>query len=109
MRKKTAPNAAVPAISLPLPPTVKRVLLMVSMEHAHGRRILDGIADYADHHTRWQNVLELEIDPRPVRRGGVDGMIIEARDGRVARAVREHARAFGRALARAAPRARTGI
>lgn len=66
----------------------KRVLLMVSMEHAHGRNILQGIADYADHHAPWQHQLEVNIQPGPIDRGGVDGIIVEPRTGEVQEALR---------------------
>jgi LacI family transcriptional regulator len=54
----------------------QRVLIMVQAEQAVGRRILEGIADYADHHGRWQHFLELQPHPEAIRQGGVDGMIV---------------------------------
>lgn len=50
---------------------------MIGMAHAHGRSVLEGIADYADHHTRWQHRLEEELRPEPILAGDVDGMIVE--------------------------------
>ena len=64
-----------------------RVLLMVGMEHAHGRGILEGIDDYADHHPRWQNQLEVFLRPGPIENGQVDGMIVEPRSTAVRRAL----------------------
>lgn len=72
--RKTA-NSSISDVQKP-----RRVRLMVGMDHAHGRSILEGIADYADHHVRWQHRLEVLLSPELVSRGGVDGMIVEMRD-----------------------------
>jgi LacI family transcriptional regulator len=53
-----------------------RVLVMVSPEQAFGRRVLEGIADYADHHGRWQHYFERQLHAEPILRGGFDGMIV---------------------------------
>src|SRR5688572_5829822 len=66
-------RTAVAAASIPK----KRVLLMIGMAHAHGRSVLEGIADYADHHTRWLHRLEVEPRAEPMFAGDVDGMIVE--------------------------------
>ncbi len=53
-------------------------MLMVGMAHTHTRSVLEGVADYADHHGRWQHQLEVELSPDPILTGGFDGMIVEA-------------------------------
>lgn len=76
MRKTPHPPSLMPAVRADMP--IRRVLLMIGMDHAHGRAILEGIADYGDHHhARWQHQLEERIAPEPIDRGGVDGMIVE--------------------------------
>jgi len=64
-------------------------MVMVSLDGAYGRAILQGIADYAERHTKWQYQLEVRLSAEAVRRGGVDGMIIEVRDPPVADAMRK--------------------
>ncbi len=49
---------------------------MVGVEQVVDRLIMEGIADYADHHRRWQVVLELTSSAEPILQGGVDGMIV---------------------------------
>ena len=52
----------------------KRVLVAISGEHVVGRRILEGIADYTEHHRRWQHYLELAASG-PAPHGRIDGII----------------------------------
>lgn len=56
----------------------KRVLVSIVAEHVVGRRILEGIADYADHHGRWQIFLDLAIHADPIRERHIDGIITAA-------------------------------
>lgn len=49
---------------------------MMGVEHGVDRLILEGIADYSDHHRRWQVYLELVSNADPILQGGVDGMIV---------------------------------
>lgn len=67
--------------------STKRVLLMITTRAAHTRRVLEGIADYVEHHAHWQNILINQLDPRRVRRGDVDGIISEASNPAMARAL----------------------
>lgn len=64
--------------SAPSTTSQKRVLLMIATDHMHERSILEGIADYAEHHAHWQHHLEFTVRPDPIERGRVDGMIVEA-------------------------------
>ncbi|HEV7301150.1 MAG TPA: substrate-binding domain-containing protein [Tepidisphaeraceae bacterium] len=54
----------------------KRVLVAINAEHVVGRRILEGIADYADQHRRWQLYLELTSQHEMALLDHVDGMIV---------------------------------
>lgn len=63
-----------PLQSVTEPP--RRVLVAVVAEHVVGRRILEGIADYADHHRRWQHFLELGETDQPILDRQIDGMIV---------------------------------
>jgi LacI family transcriptional regulator len=67
----------------------RRVLVMVHMQAAHARNILVGIGDYAEQHSKWQYQLEPHVHAGAIRRGNVDGMIVEARDPTVIRAIME--------------------
>lgn len=53
----------------------KRVLIAVGGDHVVGRRILAGVADYADHHQKWQHYLELSPRDTWVAHQEVDGII----------------------------------
>ncbi len=55
----------------------KKIMLMISTQYAHGRGVLAGIADYIDHHTPWQNLLEPELNPKIIAQGNYDGIISE--------------------------------
>lgn len=67
---------------------IRRVRLMISMNHAYGRAILEGIADYGDHHGRWQHQLEDRFAAELIDRGDVDGMIVEMAEGSIWQALR---------------------
>jgi LacI family transcriptional regulator len=55
------------------------VLIMVSTERAYGRGMLEGVADYVDHHARWQCELQVEIKAELLESTVYDGMIVEQR------------------------------
>jgi len=59
-------------------PNTGRVLVMVGTDHVHGRRIMEGIADYVEHHhQRWRLEVEVAISAKPLARKGIAGMILE--------------------------------
>lgn len=68
-------------------PSAKRVLLMITTQAAHTRRVLEGIADYIDHHSQWQNILVNLLDPQRIGRGDVDGIISEVSNAAMAKAL----------------------
>jgi LacI family transcriptional regulator len=65
-----------PRKTLPIP-SQRHVLLMIQTDRAHERLMLEGIADYSEHHTHWQ--VHLEVSPRPemLLDATFDGMIVE--------------------------------
>lgn len=66
----------------------KRILLMINPAQAHARGVLEGIADYIDHHTRWENLLVADLNPLMLKRRDVDGVISEASNPEMAAALR---------------------
>jgi len=55
----------------------KRVLVMIGTDHVHGRRIMEGVGDYVEHHARWRIEIEVAISAKPLSRKGIAGMILE--------------------------------